>query len=106
MVDSNGENGGGDDGASNEEDEDGPTRLDRNSGLAVYYTGVYGWGYVISCNDMYGVRVLHQIAGDSALALTDPARLVGIGSGVRTGPGQAAPDSGVVEFGVVTGREA
>ncbi|KAK9154373.1 hypothetical protein Sjap_001853 [Stephania japonica] len=59
MVDSNGENGG-DDGASNEEDEDGPTRL------------------------------------------TGPARLGGIGSGVRAGPGRAAPDSRVVEFGAVT----
>ncbi|KAK9129626.1 hypothetical protein Sjap_010113 [Stephania japonica] len=53
----------------------GSTRFDRvrpgltqNSGLAVYYTGVYGLGYMISCNDMYGMRVLHQIAGDSALA--------------------------------------
>ncbi|KAK9144119.1 hypothetical protein Sjap_004022 [Stephania japonica] len=46
----------------------GQTGFDLNSVLAVYYTGVYGWGYVIGCNDMYEVRVLHQIVGDSALA--------------------------------------
>ncbi|KAK9102522.1 hypothetical protein Sjap_019776 [Stephania japonica] len=49
-----------------------------------------------------GSRSAVQQRKGRAVRLTGPARLVGIGSGVRAGPGRAAPDSRVVEFGAVT----